>query len=701
MDTAAYRRLAEIMTPDLESDLKLEIAHVLTIDVVAYSTLLIDEQSRLMAELVRAVKATPRFRQAAGQSKLISLPTGDGMALVFLNEAEAPIECAMQIAATLKEHPEIRLRMGIHSGPVNAISDVNDRVNLAGAGIDTAQRVMDCGDAGHILVSKRVADDLAPHPRWNRYLHDLGECEVKHGRRVSLFNFYSESFGNPEPPQKIKCAPAKTARRFLPQRKLLILGGLGLAACLVAVFFLIRTPPAKSSVAVLPFVDTSPDQDQEYFSDGIAEQIINSLAKIPGLFVVARTSAFALKDQSLDVREVGRRLHVSHVLEGSVGRGPSRFRIAAQLVDVENGYQVWSETYDSNEKDILSLQSDVAQKVAAALQIKLQLPEKEQIAKQTTYDPEAYDLYLRGRYLLNKRTTESIQSALTLFQRAIARDPRFALGRAGIADAYILLGKIGTMPGEEAAARAWPEVSAALSLDDQLADGYVSRAILLTDFEWNWPAAEVDFRRALESNPNSAPAHHWYARHLAELGRTDEALREIAAAQKLDPLSPGIRVSKGKILLAAKRSDQAIEPCRKALELEPNFGSAFSILGQAYAVSGDYPKAIDAAKKYVELSAGTGWAKLELAYAYAVAGNRAESDRIVAEVTADSGHFSPYDMATIRSAWGDTSEALAWLEKAIKQRSVDVIWIRVDPRLHNVRSNPRFREILSELVPRR
>ncbi len=205
------------MTPDLEPDLKLEIAHVLTIDVVAYSTLLIDEQTRLMAELVRTVKSTPRFREAAAD-KLISLPTGDGMALVFLNDAEAPIECAMQIAASLKEHPEIRLRMGIHSGPVNTIRDVNDRPNLAGAGIDMAQRVMDCGDAGHILVSKRVADDLAPYPRWNRHLHDLGECEVKHRRKVSLFNFYSESFGNRGDPAKAQMRAACGHRRAKSRR---------------------------------------------------------------------------------------------------------------------------------------------------------------------------------------------------------------------------------------------------------------------------------------------------------------------------------------------------------------------------------------------------------------------------------------------------------------------------------------------------
>jgi tetratricopeptide (TPR) repeat protein len=403
----------------------------------------------------------------------------------------------------------------------------------------------------------------------------------------------------------------------------------------------------------------------------------------------------------MDIREVGRQLGVSHVLEGSVSHGPGKVRVVAQLIDVANGYHLWSETYDSTEKDLLSLQSDVATKVASALQIELHLAETTQLAKPLTQDPEAYDLYLRGRYLLNKRTVDSIQRALALFEQAVAKDPQFALGRAGIADAYIFLGKSGALTGDDAAARAWPEVSKALAIDDQLADGYVSRAILLTDFEWSWPAAEGDFQKALVLNSNSAAAHHWYARYLAQIGRFQEAQREVDAAQKLDPLSPMIRVTKAKIFFLAHQYEQAIPPCHAALELEPNYATAFSILGQAYAHLGDHARSIEAAQKYVDLSQGSGWAKLELAYAYAVARNRTESDRIVQEVTARTGEFSPYDMAAICSAWYDADGALRWLEKAIAQRSVDVISIRVDPRLDNVRSDARFQEVLARMTPRR
>jgi len=457
----------------------------------------------------------------------------------------------------------------------------------------------------------------------------------------------------------------------------------------------------RKSIAILPFIDLSQTKDQDYFSDGITEQIINSLSHIRGLLVVARTTAFSFKNKEMDVREIGRQLQVDHMLEGSVNRGPDKVRVVARLIDVVNGFNLWSETYYSSEKDLLSLQSDVAAKVASALRLELKLAETTQMAKSLTQDPEAYDLYLRGRYLLNKRTNESTQKGRLLFEQAVAKDPRFALGHAGIADSYILLGKAGAISPDEASNAAWSEVSTTLGIDENLAEGYISRATILADFDWNWPAAEADFRKALTLNPNSAIGHHWYARNLAQLGRWDEALRENSAAEKLDPLSPVILQSRAKILFAARRYQEAIASCQNALGLEGNFSQAFQILAQAYAHNKHFSESIEAAKKYVELSNQSSYTKLELAYAYALAGNKTESDRIVTEVISKKEPFSPYDMATIRGVWGDKDAALEWLGKAIDQRSVDVIWIRVDPRLDSIRSDPRFAQVLGRLAPRR
>jgi tetratricopeptide (TPR) repeat protein len=376
-------------------------------------------------------------------------------------------------------------------------------------------------------------------------------------------------------------------------------------------------------------------------------------------------------------------------------------RIAAQLIDVSTGFHLWSETYDSTEKDFLSLQSDVARKVAAALQIELHLAESTQLAKPPTQNPEAYDSYLRGRFLLNKRTADSIQQGRALFEQSVAQDSGFALGHAGIADSYILLGKLGVISPTEASSKAWTEVSSALANDDNLAEGHVSRGILLAEFDWNWAAAETDYRRALELNPNSASAHHWYGRALGEIGRSEEALRETDAAEKLDPRSPFIRTSKAKILVAARRYQEAIEECRRAVEIDSNFALAFSVLAQAYVHLQRYPEGLETAKKFVDLSNGTGFAKLELAYAYAAAGDHANSQQIEKEVTMGPGPFSPYDMATICAASGDQAAAFRWLEKAVDQRSVDVIWLRVDPRLDPIREKPEFSRIVAQMVPQR
>ncbi len=386
---------------------------------------------------------------------------------------------------------------------------------------------------------------------------------------------------------------------------------------------------------------------------------------------------------------------MNNLLEGSVSGGPNKHRIDVQLVDVRNGYQIWSDTYDSSEKDILTLQSEVAQKVAAALRLKLGIAEVEHLAQPPTTDPEAYDLYLRGRYLLNKRTTESIQDGLVLFQKATARDPKFALGHAGIADAYILLGEYGSISVNEAAQKAWPEVSSALKLNDRLAEGHISRAILFGDFEWNWNAAEVDYLKAIELDPNSATAHHWYALQLAQLGRIEEALQEITIAQRHDPLAPIIRAARAKILLVGRRFPDAAAQSRKALEIEPNFAPAYSVLAQALTFQGQYPDALEAAEKFLNLSGGGDQERLELAYAQAVAGQKVAAQKIVQEVQGRGTDFSRYDMAAICVAMRDNTGAIQWLAKAIDQHAIDAEWIGVDPRMDGIRGDARFRKLLS------
>src|SRR5438094_5296105 len=381
-------------------DPKAEDRQFLIIDVGEYSTLLITEQSRIMSEIKRIVRSTARIQQAGADGELVCVPTGDGILLVFFNDPEAPIECAIEISAAIKNHPEIRLRMGIHSGPVNQVVDVNERANATGAGIDMAQRVMDCGDAGHILLSKRVADDLAPFPRWNPHLHELGECEVKHGRKISLVNFYAGTVGNPQPPKK--CALAKPKPLLARQRALI-----GAAALLIltlvigSLIFLPQTGSKRGttttasqsnpkSIAVLPFENLSHDPENAYFADGIQEEILSRLSKIAALKVISRTSTQRYKSKPANLSQIANQLGVAHILEGAVQKSADQVRVNVQLIDAQTDSHVWAEKFDRKLTDIFAVESEIATKIADTFETKLTGSEKHALNARPTENPVAY-----------------------------------------------------------------------------------------------------------------------------------------------------------------------------------------------------------------------------------------------------------------------------------------------------------------------
>src|SRR5436189_556096 len=420
------------MSAETASNLKFEIGHVLFIDIVGYSKLLINEQSEQIQTLRKIVRGAEQFRLAEAEGKLVRLPTGDGAALVVRTNVEAPALCALEITRELQKHPgskekpQLRLRMGIHSGPVNEVVDLNEQANIAGAGINIAQRVMDCGDAGHILVSKRVADDLEHYSQWRSLLHELGECEVRHGLRISLLNLYGGEAGNPELPEKFRQAKTETAP---------------------------GAAPAKS-VAVLPFVNMSADKNDEYLSEGMTEELINALAKVPGLRVPGRTSCFAFKGKNEDdiFRKVGEQLHVNSVLEGSVRKAGDKLRITAQLINVADGYHLWSEDYDGDVTDIFAFQSNVAQRVVEALQIKLGVEAARALSKKSTENPEAHRLYLLGRYEFGKYSEAGWTTSIRYYEQAMKPDPNYALAYCGLADTYAYMGGV-MMPSKEAVAK--------------------------------------------------------------------------------------------------------------------------------------------------------------------------------------------------------------------------------------------------------
>src|SRR5216110_2082332 len=448
------------MPDEQKTKLRLEIAHVLFIDIVGYSKLRTTEQSAHIEKLRMIARGTDQFRTAEAEGKLLRLPTGDGGALVFRN-LEAPVLCAVEIANALKNHPEIRVRMGIHSGPVNEVTDLNEQANIAGAGINIAQRVMDCGDAGHILVSKRVADDLEQYGRWRPLLHDLGTCEVKHGAILGIVNLYSDEIGNPNTPKKFKAEE--------PREKKVETGS--------------RVP--HKSIAVLPFENLSEDKANVYFADGIHEEVLTRLSRIRDLKVISRTSTQRFKNTAEQIPDIAKQLGVATILEGSVQKAEGQVRVHVQLIDAENDAHLWAERYDRQLDDIFAVESDIAGKIAEALQATLTGAERRAITARPTESTEAHELYLKGRYHWRNFYAPGYERVREYFEQAVALDASFAPAYVGLSLYHSWAAANGIFPPD-----VWPlaeeYVRKSLSLDDTWPEAYNSLAAVEVYYKRNW-----------------------------------------------------------------------------------------------------------------------------------------------------------------------------------------------------------------------
>jgi TolB-like protein/Tfp pilus assembly protein PilF len=695
-----------------EMNPKVEIAHILTMDVVEYSTLLITEQTRVMTELTRIVKATERFGRAEAERKLLRLPTGDGMALVFFDDTEAPIECAMEISTAIKSHPEIRLRMGIHSGPVNQVVDVSDRSNIAGAGIDIAQRVMDCGDAGHILLSKRVADDLAPYPRWNPHLHDLGECEVKHGRKISLVNFYTDTVGNPQTPKK--CALVKT-KPLLP-RQLALIGATVLlifALIIGSLIFLRQTAsrlgtttssasqPNTKSIAVLPFENLSHDPDNAYFADGIQEEILTRLSKIADLKVISRTSAQRYKSTPTNLLEIAKQLGVAHILEGTVQKAADQVRVNVQLINAQTDSHLWADKYDRRLTDIFTVESEIATKIADTLQAKLTGSEKQAVAARPTENSEAHQLYLRGRYFVGKRGSENLNKAIDYFNQAITRDPNYALAYAGLADCYGLLPQWSSVSRAEYVSRAKAAANKALQIDDSLGEAHTSLALVLFD-DLNLRDSKHEFERAIELNPNYAFAHYSFGYTvLPALEELDRAIAEMRRAVDLDPFSVIINANLGYIYIVARRYPEAVAQLQKTLELDPNFGTTHRNLGEALELSDQLEQAIAEYEKGYKFT-NDDHALAYVAHAYGLKGEHEKALQLLRQLREleQRGTVWAFGFALVYLGLGDKNEAINWLERSYRDKeAAKISLVKVEPLLDPLRGDPRLEKLANQIVP--
>jgi TolB-like protein/Tfp pilus assembly protein PilF len=563
------------MSTEIKKEIALEIAHVLFIDIVGYSKLSINEQRAAVDELTSIVRASEQFQKAEAADKLIKIPTGDGMALVFYASPEAPVQCATEISRALNNHSKLQLRMGVHSGPISGLVDVTERVNVAGAGINIAQRVMDCGDAGHILLSQRVAEDLGQYDPWRPFLHDLGTCEVKHGVRVGVVNLYGDEFGNPQLPKKFQAL--KTRRTQLRWAALIaVLVALGVVAAGVTMFSRYRvrstlTAPDKS-IAVLPFENLSDDKSNAYFADGIQDEILTRLSKIADLKVISRTSTQHYKSAPENLPEIARQLGVAHIVEGSVQKSGEAVRVNVQLIKAANDSHLWADTYDRKLTDIFSVESEVAKAIADQLRAKLTGQEEQVIAAKPTDNPAAYDAYLRGLGIQHNQLGFSAETdAAKAYDEAVRIDPGFALAWAHLAmvrsPLYLYDIDIKTNSAESIREAA----DKAMALQPELAEAWAAQGAYRYRVARDFSGALQAYEEAHKRFPNSSRILLELSVVETRLGRWDAAEVHFRKAMELDPRSPGLLGTVAiEFLGRMRRFSEAQALLNRFLEISPD-----------------------------------------------------------------------------------------------------------------------------------
>jgi TolB-like protein/class 3 adenylate cyclase/Tfp pilus assembly protein PilF len=614
------KRKGKNMSAESKPDLPLEIAHVLLIDVVGYSKLLADEEIELLQELNQIVRGTECFRSAEASGKLNRVPMGDGMALLFFRNLEEPVRCALEISRALQKHPRIQIRMGVHSGPVNRITDVNDKTNFAGSGINVAQRVLECGDAGHILLTKHVADDLASYRQWQLALHDLGECEVKHGLRLHLFNLYRDDLGNPQVPEKLKRRRRKQTSGVRPISAprwpkfgltIALIFSTGVLAISFFIFFhrapLRTRAPApgitaanalagipEKSIAVLPFENRSEEKANAYFAEGIQAEILTRLSKLADLKVISRTSTQHYKSAPGNLPEIAKQLGVAHILQGSVQKSGDVVRVNVQLIRAANDSHLWADTFDRKLTDIFSVESDVAKAIADRLQAHLTGQEEEVIAAKPTDNIEAYDAYLRGlAYTLKGAITPAnALGAQKYLREAVRLDPKFALGWALLSNvearAYVTQALQPTVALREEARQAG---ETALTLQPNLGEAVLAKGYYHYGCLKDYDAAVRYFEQARQFLPNSSRILESLAYVERRRGQWDGSETYFNEAERLDPRNVNLFAQHALSYSNLRRFPEALRKLDQVLDITPDDADTVATKAAIAQAQGDLPRA--------------------------------------------------------------------------------------------------------------
>ena len=626
-------------------------------DLVGWSSLTATDEDKAIA-LMRHFQAAVRAVVSEDKGRIVKF-IGDA-ALVESPSAEAAVMAADEVRGLMRAGESIRT--GIHLGDV-AVGPDGD---LYGDGVNTAQRIQTVAQPGQIVVSGDVWRQLRNRSTFR--FEPLGARELK---GVEALDLYSVTEVTRSRPATVPDRPAQ------PEP--------------------VPAAPTDRSIAVLPFMNLSSDPENEYFSDGITEEILNALVKVSDLKVASRTSAFAFKGHQGDVREIAEKLGVATVLEGSVRKAGNRVRITGQLIGAADGYHLWSETYDRQLEDIFAIQDDIAHSIVEALKATLAGDEGEKLVVPTTDNLEAYTLYLKGRFHYNQDTEAGLRQSLEFYRQALEHSPAYAKAWAGIADSWMHLAD-DYVPPEEGYTAAKEAAERALELEPELAEAHTARGKVLGWYEWKFAEGELALRRAVGANPNYADAHWALGSLLPTTGHMKEALQEIRTAQLLDPLSPVTAYWHARYLLYARRIEEAIEEGQRALDLDPEYVYGVAILGRAELLQGQHEAAIDSFRRCVELARSNTF-RAYLAYGLASAGRGAEAREILEGVRHGEGpdYVRSELLAAVHGALGETDEAFRELERAYADRSAGLIYLHLDPLYDALRDDPRMDEMIRRI----
>ena len=626
-------------------------------DMVGYTALgqrneslslaLVDEQRKLIRPILS--------RHNGREVKTI----GDAFLVEFSSALDA-VRCSYDIQRTTREfnisapaEHKLHLRIGVHLGDV-----VESQGDISGDAVNIASRIEPLAEDGGVCLTRQVYDHV--QNKFELPLTSLGPTSLKNvNSSVEVYKMVM---------------PWDDARTIIP------------------------TEHDTRRIAILPFANISPDPADEYFSDGMTDELISVLSKIKGLRVVARTSAMRFKGEKATAGRIGQELKVGSLIEGSVRKAKNRVRIAVQLVNTQSEEQLWAETYDRDLQNVFSVQTDIAQQVAGALELRLGVRESSALKQQQTQNSEAYAFYLKGRYHWNSRAENQVNRAIKYFEEAIGRDPKYALAYVGLADCHSVLGFYGYRRPSVVFPRAKELAEKALSLDDSLAEAHASLGSPLMQYYFDWKRAASELDRALELNPSYATAHMWRATHHTALGRFNDALAEVRRAIELDPLSMIILTDMGKDLYLARRYDEAIDQYKKSLQVDANFAIAHKGLAEVYVQKGMNDEAVAEIEKAIKLSGRSIFILDDLGYIYARAGKRDDAMKMLEDldrIAADE-YVPAYCRVVFYAALGDKEKALTWLEKAYEERSF-LVYLKVDPAFDTLREEQRFATIQEKM----